>query len=76
LTAVPEFTRDSKVREVLALDGERGRQLLFRHGFDVGEGFEDVLSQWQTLEQAHRGGRLRGLEQLLAELNSVSDRRR
>ena len=49
--------------------GERGRQALRRHGYDVGEGFVDVLSQYQTLEHAARTDRLRDLPRLLAELN-------
>lgn len=72
MRAVAEFSRESRVRDVLAFDGERGRDLLYRYGFDVGQGFEDVLSQWQTLEQANRARRLRDLDKLLAELNSKS----
>ena len=37
---------------------------------EVGEGFVDVLSQYQTLEHAWRAERLRDLNGLLAELNS------
>jgi hypothetical protein len=66
------FGPDSKVREVLAKLGERGRDVLLRHGYDVGEGFVDVLSQYQTLEHAKRTERLRDLDGLLAELNSAS----
>ena len=51
--------------------GERGRDLLRRHGYDVGEGFVDVLSQYQTLEHAARTERLRDLQSLVAELNSA-----
>lgn len=65
-----DFTRESRVRDVLARDERKGRELLFRHGFDLGEGFVDVLSQYQTLEMAHRTGRLRGIDELLAALNS------
>ena len=65
------FGPESKVREVVAQLGERGRQLLRRHGYDVGEGFVDVLSQYQTLEHAARAERLRRLDALLAELNSA-----
>ena len=61
--------RQSRIREVIALpDGE---QLLFSHGYDVGQGFVDTLSQWQTLEHAHRAGRLRDLDQLVEALNST-----
>ena len=54
---------------MLAL-GDRGRQLLFDHGYDVGEGFVDVLSQYQSLEEAHRAGRLREVPRLLDALNA------
>ena len=49
--------------------GDSGRQALRRHGYDVGEGFVDVLSQYQTLEHAERTERLRDLGGLLTELN-------
>jgi hypothetical protein len=69
---VPEtFGPESKVREVLARLGDRGRELLRGHGYDVGEGFVDVLSQYQTLEHAARTERLRDLKSLVAELNSA-----
>jgi hypothetical protein len=69
---VPDaFGPQSKVRDVLAVLGEKGRDLLRRHGYDVGEGFVDVLSQYQTLEHAARTERLRDLKGLLAELNSA-----
>ena len=42
-----------------------------RQGYDVGEGFVDVLSQYQTLEEAARSGRIRNLDALLGELNSA-----
>jgi hypothetical protein len=48
--------------------------LLYRHGYDVGDGFVDVLSQYQSLEEAHRAGRLRDLSELLKGLNSVKPR--
>ena len=64
------FGPQSKVREVLARLGESGRDLLRKHGYDVGEGFVDVLSQYQTLEHAWRTERLRDLKSLVAELNS------
>jgi hypothetical protein len=68
---VPEaFGPDSKVRDVLVGLGDKGRDLLRRHGYDVGEGFVDVLSQYQTLEHASRTERLRDLNALMAELNS------
>jgi hypothetical protein len=54
--------------------GERGRELLYRHGYDIGEGFVDVLSQYQSLEEAHRAGRLRELPELLESLKAVKAR--
>ncbi len=66
------FTRQSRVHDVLARDEKRGRELLFRHGFDLGEGFVDVLSQYQTVEMAHRTGRLRDVDEFLAQVNSAS----
>jgi hypothetical protein len=69
---MPEvFGPESKIRDVLASLGDRGRELLRRHGYDVGEGFVDVLSQYQTLEHASRTERLRDLKTLVAELNSA-----
>jgi len=71
---VPEtalFSPQSRVRDVLNRLGDRGRQLLLEHGYDVGEGFVDVLSQYQTLEHAAQTERLRDLAGLLAELNSA-----
>ncbi len=69
---MPEaFGPDSKVREVLERLGDKGRELLRRHGYDIGEGFVDVLSQYQTLEHAARTERVRDLSTLLAELNSA-----
>jgi len=46
-----------------------GRRLLFEHGYDVGNGFVDVLSQYQSLREAARGGRLRDMPALLEALN-------
>src|SRR5260370_21078502 len=74
LRRVPEvalFSPQSKVRDVLNRLGDRGRQLLLEHGYDVGEGFVDVLSQYQTLEHADQTERLRDLAGLLAKLNSA-----
>lgn len=65
-----ELGPQTRIRDILELDGERGRELLFRHGYDVGEGFVDSLSQWQTLETAARAGRLRDLDRLLLELRA------
>jgi hypothetical protein len=63
-----EFTADSTIREVVE-GAESGRQLLFEHGYDVGNGFVDVLSQYQSLRDAARAGRLRDVPGLLAALN-------
>jgi hypothetical protein len=63
------LTPASKVRDVIERLGDRGRDALYRHGYDLGEGFVDVLSQYQTLEHAARTERLRELDGLLAELN-------
>ncbi len=68
---VVAFSPQSKVRDVLNQLGERGRQLLLEHGYDVGEGFVDVLSQYQTLEHAEQTERLRDLTGLLAKVNSA-----
>jgi len=69
---VPEqpFTPDSKVRDVVQRLGDRGEELLRKHGYDLGEGFVDVLSQYQSLEHAARQDRLRDLGGLLEELNA------
>ena len=64
------FTAQSKVRDVLTSLGERGQELLLKHGYDVGDGFIDVLSQYQTLQHAAEAERLRDLDGLLEELNS------
>jgi len=68
---VAEFGPESNVREVLAALGDRGRDLLRRHGYDTGDGFVDILSQYQSLEHAARTERLRDLPALLQELNSA-----
>jgi len=57
---------------VISALGEKGSEVLRKHGYDVGEGFVDVLSQYQTLEHAAQTERLRDLEGLLKELNSAS----
>jgi hypothetical protein len=69
---VPEpFTPQSKVRDVVERLGDRGRDLLRKHGYELGEGFVDVLSQYQTLQTAARQDRLRDLDGLLRELNAA-----
>ena len=64
------FTAESKVRDVVQRLGDRGEDLLRKHGYDLGEGFVDVLSQYQSLEHASRQDRLRDLGGLLEELNA------
>ena len=66
------FGPESKVRDVVLRLGERGKNLLLKHGYDIGEGFVDVLSQYQTLVHAERTERLRDLEGLIAELNATT----
>ena len=69
---MPEpFTPQSKVRDVVERLGDRGRDLLRKHGYELGEGFVDVLSQYQTLQTAARQDRLRDLDGLLRELNAA-----
>ena len=63
-----KFTPDSTIREVLERS-EAGRRLLYEHGYDVGNGFVDVLSQHQSLRDAARAGRLRNMDSLLEMLN-------
>lgn len=65
------YSAASKISEVIAGAGDRGRQALRRHGYDLGDAFVDVLSQYQSLEHAARTERLRDLEGLLAELNGA-----
>ena len=68
---MPEaFTPESRIHDVVERLGDRGRDLLRKHGYETGEGFADVLSQYQTLEHAYRVERLRDLNGLLRELNS------
>ena len=70
---MPEtFTPETKVREVVDRLGDRGKELLLKHGYDLGDGFVDVLSQYQSLEGAARQERLRDLDGLLRELNSAA----
>jgi hypothetical protein len=69
---VHAFGPQTKVREVVAALGDRGLELLKKHGYDLGEGFVDVLSQYQTLEHAARTERLRDLDGLLAEINAAA----
>ena len=66
------FGPETKVREVVDALGDPGREALRRHGYDLGEGFVDVLSQYQTLEHAARQDRLRDLPGLLEALNQTA----
>lgn len=70
LSVRTRFDRHTRVREVALLEG--GSELLYRHGYDVGRGFVDTLSQWQSLDEARRAGRLRDLDGLLETLNRRS----
>ena len=65
------FGPDTRVREVVDRLGGRGREVLRKHGYDLGEGFVDVLSQYQTLQHAARTERLRDLDGLLRDLNAA-----
>jgi hypothetical protein len=64
------FDRHSRVLDVVQA-GPDAREVLLSHGYNLGEGFVDVLSQYQSLDDASREGRLRDLEGLLAALNST-----
>jgi hypothetical protein len=64
-----EFTLESTIRDVVERSGEAGRRLLYEHGYDVGNGFVDTLSQYQSLRDAARSGRLRDVPTLLEALN-------
>jgi len=70
--AAAALTPQTKIRDMVARLGDRGAELLKKHGYDLGEGFVDVLSQYQTLEHAARTERLRDLDGLLAELNATT----
>ena len=65
------LTPRSKIRDVLNTLGDRGREVLLKHGYDIGEGFVDVLSQYQTLQHAAETERLRDLDGLLEYVNST-----
>lgn len=66
------FSAESRIHDVLAL-GDRGRRLLWSHGYDAGDGFADALSQYQSLLEAARAGRLRDVPGLVARLNTQDD---
>ena len=65
---MPEFTLDSRIVDVLRL-GEQGRRLLYEHGYHLGNGFVDVLSQYQSLREAAHFGHLRHPEALVRRLH-------
>ena len=65
---MPEFGPQSTIRQVIE-ECPEGRRLLYDHGYDVGDGFVDVLSQYQSLRDAGGGGRLRDVEGLLEAWN-------
>jgi len=68
---VPEFNAESRIVEVVR-DHADGREILFRYGLNLGEGFVDVLSQYETLHEASREGRVRNVAGLVRELNGAS----
>jgi hypothetical protein len=68
---VSEFTSASSIRAVLE-GNEAGGRLLYEHGYDIGSGFVDGLSQYQTLDDAAHGGRLRDVDGLLKALNQAA----
>jgi hypothetical protein len=63
------FTPESRVIDVVNGSPE-GRNLLYKHGYRLGEGFVDGLSQFQRLAEAETMGRLRDLDGLLTALNA------
>jgi hypothetical protein len=65
---VGDFSLDSTIRQVVE-SGDGARGLLYEHGYDVGNGFVDSLSQHQSLRDAARNGRLRDVDGLLEALN-------
>ena len=67
------FDRHSRIRDVVS-DVADGRDRLLAHGYSLGEGYVDLLSQYQTLEDAEREGRLRDLNGLLTALNSTNQK--
>lgn len=69
---MPErFSLESRIADVVGGRPD-GQELLLRHGYWLGEGFVDTLSQFQTMEDASREGRLRDVDGLLAALNGTS----
>jgi hypothetical protein len=67
------FDRHSRIRDVVSAVPD-GRDRLLAHGYSLGEGYVDLLSQYQTLEDAEREGRLRDLNGLLTTLNSTNQK--
>jgi hypothetical protein len=64
------FSGQSRIEEVLSL-GHWGERALYRHGYDVGQGFKDRLSQRVTLEDAASSGRIRDMTRLLELINDI-----
>ena len=67
------FDLHSRIRDVVAGRPD-GSDLLLAHGYRLGESFVDALSQYQTLEDASREGRLRDLDSLLGLLNKSNQK--
>ena len=67
------FGPHSRIRDVVAARPD-GRDVLLAHGYRLGEGFVDSLSQYQTLEDASREGRLRDLDLLLDLVNESNQK--
>lgn len=63
------FSPATRICDVIAI-GPLGTHLLWEHGYEVGEGFRDVLSQYQSLDDAAYAGRLRDLPGLIAKLEA------
>ena len=65
---MPDFSSESRIVDVVNAHAE-GREILLRYGLNLGEGFVDVLSQYETLHEAAREGRIRNVPELVRELN-------
>jgi hypothetical protein len=63
-----ELTADSSILDAVQ-SSPSARDVLYEHGYDLGEGFVDMLSQYQSIRDAARGGRLRDMDGLLQALN-------
>jgi hypothetical protein len=65
---MPELHLDSSILDAVQ-SSPSARDLLYEHGYAIGEGFVDVLSQYQSIRDAARAGRLRDVDGLLQALN-------